>query len=139
MYLYSITMTVRNTKNKMFISQQTYENLKISVSVAIEPVQFLLQYKVGYVLTERFSQYQLENYVGERIILPYVTSDITMVQFEIRDFFDQWLVMLGVLMKQTLSLSRSQFHVRKNQKQLKRFSAVHVLYRSIQHSNTDIK
>ena len=99
MYLYSITMTTRNTKNKMFISQQTYENLKISVSVAIEPVQFLLQYKVGYVLTERFSQYQLENYVGERIILPYVTSDITMVQFEIRDFFDQWLVMLGVLMK----------------------------------------
>ena len=61
MYLYSITMTARNTKNKMFISQQTYENLKISVNVAIEPVQFLLQYKVGYVLTERFSQYQLEN------------------------------------------------------------------------------
>ena len=54
-------MTARNTKNKMFISQQTYENLKISVNVAIEPVQFLLQYKVGYVLTERFSQYQLEN------------------------------------------------------------------------------
>ena len=56
----------RNGKNKMFISQQTYEGLKISVNAIIEPVQFLLQHEVRYVLTERFSQDSLGNYFGRQ-------------------------------------------------------------------------
>ena len=42
----------RNAKNKMFISQQTYEGLKISVNAIIEAVQFLFQHEVRYVLTK---------------------------------------------------------------------------------------
>ena len=45
----------RKAKNEMFVSQQTYEGLKISVNAIIEAVQFLLQHEVRYVLTERFS------------------------------------------------------------------------------------
>ena len=105
----------RNAKNKVFISQETCEGLKISVNAIIKAVQFLLQHEIRYVLTERFSQDPLENYsvvnaawVRERIILQYVTSDTMPTQFEIRRFFDQCLVMLGVLMKQTLSLRTNQ-------------------------------
>ena len=54
----------RNSKNKMFASQQTYEGLKISINAIIEAIQFLLQHEVRYVLTERFSQDPLENYFG---------------------------------------------------------------------------
>ena len=50
----------------MFISQQTYEGLEISINATIEAVQFLLQREVRYVLTERFSQDQLENYFGRQ-------------------------------------------------------------------------
>ena len=56
----------RNAKNKMFISQQTYEGLKIYVNAIIEAVQFLLQHEVRYVLTERFSPDPLENYFGRQ-------------------------------------------------------------------------
>ena len=56
----------RNAKSKMFISQQTYEGLKISVNAIIEAVQFLLQLEIKYVLTERFSQDPLENYFGRQ-------------------------------------------------------------------------
>ena len=50
----------------MFISQQTYERLKISVNSIIKGVQFLLQHRVRYVLTERFSQDPLENFFGRQ-------------------------------------------------------------------------
>ena len=127
MYFYSISMTgfipwntvkvtfLEMQKNKVFISQEACEGLKISVNAIIKAVQFLLQHEIRYVLTERFSQDPLENYsvvnaawVRERIILQYVTSDTMPTQFEIRRFFDQCLVMLGVLMKQTLSLRTNQ-------------------------------
>ena len=39
-------------KNKMFISQQIYEGLKILVNSIIDTVQFLLQHQVKYILTE---------------------------------------------------------------------------------------
>ena len=42
----------KKEKNKMFISQQTYEGLKILVNSIIDTVQFLLQHQVKYVLTE---------------------------------------------------------------------------------------
>ena len=44
----------KKEKNKIFISQQTYEGLKISVNLIIEAVQFLLQHQVRYALTKRF-------------------------------------------------------------------------------------
>ena len=56
----------KNANNEMFISQQTYEALKISVNSIIEAVQFLLQQKVRCVLAERFSQDSLENYFGRQ-------------------------------------------------------------------------
>ena len=56
----------RKAKNEMFVSQQTYEGLKISVNAIIEAVQFLLQHEVRYVLTERFSQDSLGNYFGRQ-------------------------------------------------------------------------
>ena len=50
----------------MFISQQTYGGLKISVNTIIEAAQFLHQHEVRYVLTERFSQDPLEKYFGHQ-------------------------------------------------------------------------
>ena len=49
----------------MFISSQTYEDLKITVHSVIELLKFLIMYKVSCVLTERFCQYPLENYFGK--------------------------------------------------------------------------
>ena len=56
----------KNANNEMFISQQTYEGLKISVNSIIEAVQFLLQHEVRCVLPKRFSQDPLENYFGRQ-------------------------------------------------------------------------
>ena len=53
-------------RNKMFISSQTYEGIKITVNSIIEATQFLLQHQVKYVLTERFCQDPLENYFGRQ-------------------------------------------------------------------------
>ena len=53
-------------KQKMFISSQTYEGLKITVHSVIELVKFLIKDKVSYVLTERFCQDPLENYFGKQ-------------------------------------------------------------------------
>ena len=48
----------------MFISWQTYEGIKITVNSLIEVVKYLLdQEGVPYVLTERFFQDPLENYL----------------------------------------------------------------------------
>ena len=50
----------------MFISWQTFEDLKITVHLIKEAVKFLLQHHVKYVLTERFCQDTLENYFGQQ-------------------------------------------------------------------------
>ena len=50
----------------MFISSQTYEGLKITVHSDIEFVNFLIMYKVSYMLTEIFCQYPLEDYFGKQ-------------------------------------------------------------------------
>ena len=54
----------KDARQKMFISSQTYEGLKITVNSIIEATQFLLQHQIKYVLTERFCQDPLENYFG---------------------------------------------------------------------------
>ena len=44
----------KDARQKIFISSQTYEGLKITVNSITEATQFLLQHQVKYVLTERF-------------------------------------------------------------------------------------
>ena len=56
----------KDARQKMFISSQTYEGLKITVNSIIEVTQFLLQHQVKYVLTERFYQDPLENYFSRQ-------------------------------------------------------------------------
>ena len=56
----------KSEKQKMFISSQTYEGVKITVHSVIELVKFLIMHKVSYVLTERFCQDPLENYFGKQ-------------------------------------------------------------------------
>ena len=51
----------KSEKQKMFISSQTYQGLKITTHSVIELVKFLIMHKVSYVLTERFCQDPLEN------------------------------------------------------------------------------
>ena len=55
-----------NTKQKMFISWQTYQGIKITTLSIIEVVQYLLSNNVPYVLTEWFCQDPLENYFGRQ-------------------------------------------------------------------------
>ena len=56
----------KSEKQKMFVSPQTYEGLKITVHCVIELVKFLIMHKVLYVLTERFCQDPVENYFGKQ-------------------------------------------------------------------------
>ena len=51
-------------KEKMFISRQTMEGIKITVHSVIECVKFLLNSGMKYVLTEKFTQDLLELYFG---------------------------------------------------------------------------
>ena len=56
----------KSEKQKMFLSSQTFEGVKITVHSVIELVKFLIIHKVSYVLTERFCQDPLENYFGKQ-------------------------------------------------------------------------
>ena len=53
-------------RQKMFLSQQTYEGLKISVFSHIKAITFLLAEVFEYLLTERFMQDVLEDYFGHQ-------------------------------------------------------------------------
>jgi hypothetical protein len=53
-------------RQRMFISAQTYEGLKIAVYSHIETITFLLSKGFQYVLTERFMQDVLEDYFGHQ-------------------------------------------------------------------------
>ncbi len=55
-----------DARGKMFLSQQTYEGLKISVYSHIEAIKFLLEHGFEYVLSERFMQDVLEDYFGHQ-------------------------------------------------------------------------
>ena len=53
----------------MFIPWQRYEGLQVTVLSFKEICKFLLEYDVPYILSERFSQEDVENYfVGQRAI-----------------------------------------------------------------------
>ncbi|CAB3985950.1 Hypothetical predicted protein [Paramuricea clavata] len=55
-----------DARGKMFLSQQTYEGLKISVYSHVEAIKFLLENGFEYVLSERFMQDVLEDYFGHQ-------------------------------------------------------------------------
>ena len=57
----------KSQKQKMLITPQTYESLKIIVHSVKKLVKFfLIMHKVSYVLTERFCQDPLGNYFGKQ-------------------------------------------------------------------------
>ena len=55
--------------DKMFLSHQTYTGLLITVHSVIEAMRFLLDSGMPYVLTERFNQDCLEEYLGDIKVL----------------------------------------------------------------------
>jgi hypothetical protein len=55
-----------DARNKMFMSNQTYEGFKITVHSHIEVIRFLLAQGFQYVLSERFMQDVLEDYFGHQ-------------------------------------------------------------------------
>ena len=75
----------KRENNKMFISQQTYEGLKISVNSIIEAEQFLLQHQVRCVLTERFCQDPLENHFGRQRSLGVQKDNPSLRDFRYND------------------------------------------------------
>ena len=69
----------------MFISNQTYEGLKITVYSVIECCQFLLCNGAKYVLTERFCQDPLENYFGRQRSLSACKDNPNLKDFGFND------------------------------------------------------
>lgn len=55
-----------DARARMFISQQTYKGMKITVHSLIQAVKFLLSEGMEYVLSERFCQDLLEEYFGHQ-------------------------------------------------------------------------
>ena len=53
-------------REKMFLSNQTYEGFKISANSHVEAIKFLLSEGFSYVLTERFMQDVIEDYFGHQ-------------------------------------------------------------------------
>ena len=56
----------RKCKVQTFISWQSYEGLQITVLSFKEICKFLLEHGVPYILSERFSQDDVENYFGRQ-------------------------------------------------------------------------
>ena len=75
------TLQQKNTGQKMFISWQTYERLKISVNSIFEATQFLLWNQVKYVLLERFCQDPPENWFGRQRSLGLRKDNLSMADF----------------------------------------------------------
>ena len=72
-------------KEKMFISRQTMEGLKITVYSVIESVQYLLNSGMEYVLTEKFTQDLLEHYFGLQRACGASNDNPTVQQFGYND------------------------------------------------------
>ena len=51
-------------RERMFISEQTYEGLQISTNSVLEVTKYLLNSGTSFVLTEKFNQDALEEYFG---------------------------------------------------------------------------
>ena len=56
----------QNARGRMFLSWQTHEGLKLTVSSAIEATKLLVEEGMEFVLTERFCQDPLEEYFGKQ-------------------------------------------------------------------------
>jgi hypothetical protein len=54
-------------REKMFLSNQTYEGFKVSANSHVEVIKFLISEGFSYVLTERFMQDVIEDYFGHQI------------------------------------------------------------------------
>ena len=70
-------------RQKMFLSVQTYEGLKIAVYSHIDAIRFLLSKGLKFVLSERFMQDVLDNYFGHQgdkgrrsDIAPVITGNV---------------------------------------------------------------
>ncbi len=71
----------KDARSKMFLSAQTYEELRITVFSVIEATKFLLQNGMEFVLTERFSQDCLEEYFGRQRSLGRRNDNPSIFQF----------------------------------------------------------
>ena len=56
----------KDDRGRMFVSQQTYKGMKITVNSLIEVVKFLLSEGCEFVLSEKFCQDPLEEYFGHQ-------------------------------------------------------------------------
>ena len=65
----------------MFISQQTYNGIQVTVNSLIEVVKFLLKAGMPFVLTNRFNQDLLEEYFGRQRSLGRRNDNPTVHQF----------------------------------------------------------
>ena len=72
-------------KEKMFISRQTMEGIRITVYSVIECVKFLLRSGMRYVLTEKFTQDLLELYFGFQRACGFSNDNPTLQQFGYND------------------------------------------------------
>ena len=69
----------------MFLSEQTFEGLKVTVLSLIEATKFLKAEGCKFVLTERFSQDCLEEYFGRQRQLGRRSDNPDVVQFGYND------------------------------------------------------
>ena len=68
-------------REKMFLSSQTYEGLRITSYSLIEVTKYLLNAGMPYVLSERFSQYVLEKHFARHRSLGRRNDNPTIHQF----------------------------------------------------------
>ncbi|XP_047137374.1 uncharacterized protein LOC124813866 [Hydra vulgaris] len=68
-------------KEKMFISSQTFEGLKITSKSVIEATQFLLTAGMPFVLTEKFNQDVVEEYFGRHRSMGFRNENPNVYQF----------------------------------------------------------
>ena len=71
----------QNARERMFLSWQTYEGLRVTVYSVIEATKFLLGNGMPFVLTERFNQDVVEEYFGRHRSLGRRNDNPTMYQF----------------------------------------------------------
>ena len=71
----------QNARERMFLSWQTYEGLRITVYSTIEAAKFLLSEGMPFVLTERFNQDVLEEYFGRQCSMGHRNDNPDLYQF----------------------------------------------------------
>ena len=91
----------------MYISKQTMEGLKITAFSMIECIRFLLRSGMQYVLTEKFTQDNLELYIGLQRACGYWSFNPTLYQFVYNDN--------GIRMKGSLSKTRMEGNTKDGQ------------------------